>query len=328
MKQICSLILASLLLIGTLLSFSACGGNGSGAYRIGVLQLAQHEALDAATQGFCDALKAELGEENVKIDVQNASGDTNACNTIANTFATKNYDLIMANATAALQAAANATMQIPILGTSVTDYASALSLKNFNGTVGGNISGTSDLAPLDGQAQMILDFVPNPNKVGLIYCSAEANSKFQVDAVKASLLAKGLSEDQIVFYSFSDSNDIAAVVSKASTDCDVLYVPTDNTAANAAETVYNAMTVKKPLVAGEESTCKYCGIATLTISYYDLGYETGKMAAKILRGEAKVSEMPIAYAPKFTKKYNARICQELGIAAPEGYEVIAGTETN
>ena len=324
MKRICSLALACLLLLGVALSLGACGGKTG--YTVGVLQLTQHDALDAATRGFCDALKAELGEENVTIDIQNASGDTNACNTIANTFVTKNYDLILANATAALQAAANVTMEIPVLGTSVTDYATALGLKNFNGTVGGNISGTSDLAPLDEQAQMILDFVPNPAKVGLLYCSAEPNSKFQVNAIGQALLTKGLTAGQIAQYSFSDSNDIAAVVSRAAAD--VLYVPTDNTAANAASTIYNAMSVKKPVIAGEESTCRYCGIATLTISYYDLGYETGRMAAKILRGEAKVADMPIAYAPKFTKKYNAAICRELGITVPEGYEVISGTETD
>lgn len=326
MKRICSLALACLLLLGTALSLGACGGKTN--YTVGVLQLTQHKALDEATRGFCDALKAELGEENVTIDIQNASGDTNACNTIANTFVTKNYDLILANATAALQAAANVTMEIPVLGTSVTDYATALGLKNFNGTVGGNISGTSDLAPLDEQAQMILDFVPNPAKIGLLYCSAEPNSKFQVNAVGQALLTKGLTAGQIAQYSFSDSNDIAAVVSRAAAECDVLYVPTDNTAANAASTIYNAMSVKKPVIAGEESTCRYCGIATLTISYYDLGYETGRMAAKILRGEAKVADMPIAYAPKFTKKYNAAICRELGITVPEGYEVISGTETD
>ena len=326
MKRICSLVLASLLLIGAVLSFGACKARGSGTYRIGVLQLAQHDALDAATRGFTDALKAELGEENVTIDIQNAAGDNNTCNTIANTFVNKNYDLILANATAALQAAAGATMQIPILGTSVTDYATALKLENFGGTVGGNISGTSDLAPLDQQAQMILDLVPNPNRVGIIYCSAEANSKFQVDTVKAELLRKGLTEDRIKLYPFSDSNDISSVVKGASAACDVLYVPTDNTAANATETIYEAMSPKRPLIAGEESTCKGCGIATLTISYYDLGYETGKMAVRILRGEAKIADMPIAFAPNFTKKYNARICAELGITPPAGYEMIAGTE--
>lgn len=325
MKKICACLLTVSLLLCLCLAYAACGE--ADVYQIGVLQLTRHDALDAATQGFRDALIAEFGEDRIRIDVQNASGETTQCNTIANTFVSKRYDLILANGTAALQAAANATLEIPILGTSITDYKTALGLSDFDGTVGGNISGTSDLAPLDQQVQMIFELVPQPERIGLLYCSAEPNSQYQVNVVRERLIERGVSTEQIINYPFSDSNDLSAVTAVAAATCDVLYVPTDNTAANAASLIYSAMgDVKKPIIAGEESTCKYCGVATLTISYYDLGYETGRMAAQILRGDVDVATLPIAYAPRFTKKYNARICREMGITPPDDYTVIEGTE--
>lgn len=325
MKRICACLLTASLLLCLCLAYAACGETD--VYQVGVLQLTRHDALDAATQGFCDALAAELGQDRVRFDIQNASGEPTQCATIANTFVSKRYDLILANGTAALQAAANATLEIPILGTSITDYKTALKLSDFYGTVGGNISGTSDLAPLDQQVQMILELVPQPACIGLLYCSAEPNSKYQIDIVRARLIEEGIAAERIKDYSFSDSNDLSAVTAAAASACDVLYIPTDNTAANAASLIYSAMgNAKKPIIAGEESTCKYCGIATLTISYYDLGYETGRMAAQILRGDADIAALPIAYAPRFTKKYNATICREMGITPPDDYTVIAGTE--
>ncbi len=308
-------LLALALVAAFALAFVACnnenGNEDDGKYVVGISQLMIHDALDAATQGFKDALVAELGEENVEFLFQDAAGSPDTCATIASTFVTKNVDLILANATPALQATANATLEIPILGTSITEYGVALDIDNFTGLVGGNISGTSDLAPLDEQAQMIIDLVPEAKTVGIIYSSTEANSAYQVKVVRAYLEAKNITVNE---YPFSDSNDIATITQNAASACDALYVPTDNAAASAAQTIYGAMAGNvKPLIAGEEATCKGCGIATLTINYYDLGVATGKMAAKILKGEAKIEEMPIEYAANFTKKYNKDICDELGI---------------
>lgn len=288
-------------------------------YTVGICQLVQHDALDAATKGFMDALKEELGDA-VTFDEQNAQGDSNTCSTIVNNFVSSGVDLILANATPALQAAQAGTDEIPILGTSVTEYGVALGIDNFDGTVGGNISGTSDLAPLDEQAAMLNELFPDAKKVGLLYCSAEANSQYQVDTVKAALEDMGYTCE---FYSFSDSNDLSAVCTKAADESDVIYVPTDNTAAAATEIIDNiCRPAQVPVIAGEEGICAGCGVATLSISYYDLGVGTGKMAAKILTGESNISEMPIEYAPQFTKKYNKAICEELGIEIPDGYEAI------
>ena len=318
MKRILSALLAALMVA---LALAGCASKPAEekVYTVGICQLVTHEALDAATKGFKDALTEALGEEHVKFDEQNAAGSPDVCTTIANNFVSKNVDLILANATSALQACANATATIPILGTSITEYGVALGIDNFTGTVGGNISGTSDLAPLDQQAQMIVDLVPGVKTVGLLYCSAEPNSAYQVKVVKDELAKKGVSASE---YAFSDTNDVAAVAQKASEECDALYIPTDNTAASCAPTIHGALTRKVPIVAGEEGICRGCGVATLSISYYDLGVATGKMAAKILKGEAKVGEMPIEYAATFTKMYNPAICEELGITVPDGYTAL------
>ena len=333
--------LAAAAVCGVAAALTACGGSsassaaassvassaaaGSAAasgdsYTVGICQLVQHAALDAATQGFEDALTAEFGE-NVKFDFQNAQGDSATCATIANGFVSAGVDLIMANATPALQAAQSATNEIPVLGTSVTEYGVALGLSDFSGTVGGNISGTSDLAPLDQQADMIVEWMPEAKKVGLLYCSAEANSQYQVDEVQKYLEAKGVTATQ---YAFSDSNDLSSVCQKAADENDALYVPTDNTvAANTGIVDGICRPAKKPVFAGEEGICAGCGVATLSISYYDLGYTTGEMAVKILKGEADISTMPIEYTD-VTKKYNKAVCDDLGLTVPEGYEAIEG----
>ena len=313
-------IMAVLLAATMLTTLGACGASDDSTYKVGICQLVQHDALDAATKGFKDALIEELGEENVKFDEQNAQGDSNTCATIINGFTNSGVDLILANATPALQAAAAGTDTIPILGTSITEYGVALDIDNFDGTVGKNISGTSDLAPLDGQADMIKELFPDKKSVGLLYCSAEANSQYQVDTVQTYLEKLGYTCKQ---YAFSDSNDLSAVATTAVDESEVIYVPTDNTVANNTELLNNiAMEKKVPVVAGEEGICKGCGVATLSISYYDLGTATGKMAAKILKGESKIEEMPIEYAPNFVKKYNKSICEQLGVEIPEGYEAI------
>lgn len=287
-------------------------------FTVGICQLVQHVALDAATQGFEDAIKEEFGD-SVKFDEQNAQGDSNTCSTIINSFVSNNVDLILANATPALQAAQAGTDSIPILGTSVTDYATGLDLSDFNGTVGGNISGTSDLAPLDGQAAMLQELFPDAKNVGLLYCSSEANSQFQVDMIKGYLEGMGYTCE---YFTFSDSSDLAIVCDKAANACDVIYVPTDNTVASNTEIIQNICLPRKiPVIAGEEGICAGCGVATLSISYYDLGYATGQMAVRVLNGE-DISSMPIEYAPQFTKKYNAANCEELGITIPDDYEAI------
>ena len=305
----------------TVASASVAAASNGEKFTVGICQLVQHAALDAATQGFEDALTASFGE-NVTFDFQNAQGDSATCATIANGFVSSGVALIMANATPALQAAQAATNTIPILGTSVTEYGVALGLDNFSGTVGGNVSGTSDLAPLDQQADMIVEWMPEVKKVGLLYCSAEANSQYQVDEVQKYLETKGVTATQ---YAFSDSNDLSSVCQKAADENDALYVPTDNTVANNTEIVNNiCQPAGVPVVAGEEGIMGGCGVATLSISYYDLGVATGKMAAKILTGESKVEEMPIEYAPKFTKEYNPTIAEALGITIPDDYVAYEG----
>lgn len=309
-------IIALLLVVSILAVFAACGTAEKDSYVVGICQLVQHPALDEATKGFRDALTDALGDK-VTFDEQNASNDIPACATIANSFVSKNVDLIMANATPALQACASATTEIPILGTSVTEYGVALSIENFDGTVGGNISGTSDLAPLAEQANMIVELFPDAQSIGLLYCSAEANSLYQVNVVKAELEAKGLTA---MPYPFSELNDMAAVAEAACATSDVIYVPTDNTVASATNILYGVTKEANiPVIAGEEGICAGCGVASLTISYYDLGYKTGEMAAQILKGEAKIEEMPIAYAPNFVKKYNPDVCADLGITPPDDY---------
>ena len=289
------------------------------SYTVGIVQLVPHVALDAATQGFKDALEEALPGQ-VKFEEGVGAGDSATCTPIVTNFVASNVDLIMANATPALQAAAAATADIPILGTSVTEYGVALDIDNFDGLVGSNISGTSDLAPLDAQAAMVKEWFPDTKTVGLIYCSAEANSQYQVDEIQKLLEADGITCTQ---YPFANSNDMAAIVQTAADNSDVIYVPTDNTVASNAGIIDNiCRPAGVPVIAGEEGLCAGCGVATLSISYYDLGVATGKMAAKILTGEAKVAEMEIGYAETVTPKYNAAICEDLGITPPEGYVAI------
>ena len=300
---------------------SAAESTDDKVYTVGICQLVQHEALDAATQGFKDALTEKLGEGNVKFDEQNASGDSANCTTIVSGFVSTGVDLILANATAPLQAAAQATADIPVLGTSVTDYATALDISDWTGTVGNNISGTSDLAPLDQQAAMIQEMFPNAKTVGLLYCSAEPNSVYQCDVIEGYLTEMGLETTR---YAFTDTNDVTSVTQAAAAASDVIYIPTDNTAASNTEAIANVVIPEKvPVVAGEEGICKGCGVAALSISYYDLGYKTGEMAAEILADGADVSTMPVEFAPNVTKKYNAANCEALGITPPDGYEAIA-----
>ena len=322
MKKLISLVLAAVMALSLVARRS---GNkdqdpGDQTYKVGVVQLVQHEALDAATKGFTDALKEALGDK-VEVVEKNASGDSNNCTTIVNGFISDKVDLIMANATPALQAAASATSTIPILGTSVTDYATALEIADWTGTVGGNISGTSDLAPLDKQAAMLQELFPNAKKVGMLFCSSEPNSKYQVDEVTKLLSAAGITCTE---YTFTDSNDVSSVTQKACDDSDVLYIPTDNTAASNTEAIANVvLAAGTPVIAGEAGICKGWGVATLSIDYYELGKITGQMAAKILTGEADISTMPVEFAPTATKQANMANCEKLGITVPADYTALA-----
>ncbi len=292
-------------------------------YHIGICQLTEHVALDAATKGFQDALTEKLGKDKVKFDLQNAQGEQTNCSTICNGFVSDNVDLIMANATPALQAASSATSTIPIMATSVTDYSTALNTKDWSGSTGTNISGTSDLAPLDQQEKMILEMVPDAKMVGIVYCSAEPNSIFQAKQIESYLDKDGVKYKE---YTAADSNEIQSVVTSATADCDVLYMPTDNTMANSVETVKNVVIPAGiPMIAGEEGICA-AGIGTVSIDYYSLGYKTGEMAYDVLVNGKDISTMEISYADATTKEYNEENCKTLGIKVPDDYEAIKAAE--
>ena len=309
MKKLVVIVLAL-----AMTAVAACAG----ATTVGICQLVQHEALDAATQGFKDALTEKIPD--IEFDEQNAAGDAATCVTITSKFAADGVDLILANATAPLQAAVSATADIPILGTSITDYATALGMTDWTGTTGYNVSGTSDLAPLDGQAEMIKELFPDAKNVGLLYCSAEANSIYQINVIRGYLEEMGYTCTE---FAFTDSNDVASVTQSAADASDVIYIPTDNTAAAYTETIANVVIpANGPVVAGEEGICRGCGVATLTIDYYDLGYKTGEMAYEILENGADITTMPVESAPQFTKKYNAANVEALGLTIPEDYVAI------
>ncbi len=332
MKKAAALIGAAIMT----LSLTACGASGqtesgsgetnAGAsggdtvYTVGICQLVQHEALDSATEGFKAALTEALGEQ-VVFDEQNASNDSATCATIVNQFVSNGVDLIMANATPALQAAVASTADIPIVATSVTDYATALDISDWTGTTGINVTGTADLAPLKDQAAMITELVPDAKKVGILYCSAEPNSKYQATIVTQELEALGL---EVTEYTSADSNDVALVTQTAVEECDVIYIPTDNTMASSVEIVNSvAEPAGIPIIAGEEGICRGCGVATLSIDYYSIGYNAGEMAADILVNGTDPAQMEIGYASDLTKKVMTSRCETLGIAVPEGYEAIA-----
>ena len=313
-------------------SLAACGSSSSGenssgssagsdgTYTIGICQQMEHPALDAATEGFQDACKEKFGEDNVEFDVQNAQGEQTMCSTIINNFVSSDVDLILANATLPLQTAAQATADIPILGTSVTDFASALGISDWTGATGVNISGTCDLAPIEEQEDMLTELLPEAKTVGILYCSAESNSKYQAELFEEELEKDGIEYKE---YTAADSNEIQSVVTNAVGECDAIYIPTDNTMASNTQIINNiCLPAKVPVIAGEQGICSGCGIATLSISYYDIGYRAGEMAYEILAEGADISTMKVETAPQVTKMYNPTICEELGIAVPDDYEPI------
>ena len=307
MKKLIAMILALTLC----LSMAACGGEGGNAnadFTVGVCQLMKHDALDAATKGFVDALTEEITKagETVSIDVQ-VAGEANLCGTVINTFTAKDVDLIMANATPALLAAANATTKIPVLGTSVTDYADT-----FAGNIPANVSGTSDAVPFDEQAQMMIDTLnlAAGDQVGVLYCINESNSKIQYEAVKALF-----EEKQIVVkaYTFSEVTELQGLVTSMAGECKAVYVSSDNTVAQNDSIVGTICTEKNvPVFTSYGGTVCY---ASLAIDYYQLGVETGKMAAQILLGTKTVSDFEVmTLTPSVV--YNEELCTKLGITVP------------
>ena len=313
MKAIATMMVLSMAITG-------CGGSGdsaedaAGKYTVGIVQQLEHPALDAATLGFQEKL-TELLDGNVVFDYQNAQGEQTNCTTIATKFVSDGVDLIMANATTALQSAAAATADIPIVGTSVTDYVTA-GVVDSNEAPGRNVTGASDLAPIDEQIAMLMELVPDVQKVGIVYCSAEPNSIYQSELAQKELDAANVAWAE---HTAADSNEVQSVVTKAVSECDVLYVPTDNTMANNTEIIKNvAVPAGVPVIAGEEGICSGCGVATLSISYYDLGAKAAEMAYEILVNGANPAEMPVEYVSEgITEKYNAEIAETLNIAIPE-----------
>ncbi|MBR1780464.1 MAG: ABC transporter substrate-binding protein, partial [Oscillospiraceae bacterium] len=291
------------------------------SYTIGICQLVQHDALDAATQGCKDALTERLGDA-VTFDEQNAAGDPATCSTIVTGFVSNNYDLIMANATPALQAAVSATTEIPILGTSVTDYGTALADENLDPAAGTgiNVSGTSDGVNAQLYADLTMELVPEAKKVSILYCNAEANSVLQsanfIEAMKTYNV-------ECTEYTFSDSNDLQSVVTAAIADCDAMYIPTDNTAASNMTIVNNVCAPAGiPIICGEENMCANGGLATVSISYYDIGYLCGEQAYEILVNGADVSTLPIGYSANPVKEYNAEYAAAINFEIPEGFVAI------
>ena len=290
-------------------------------YQIGICQLVQHDALDRATQGFEDALVKLLGENHVAFNVQNAQGDSQTCATIANQFVNGGVDLIMANATAALQACSNATSTIPVVGTSVTSFAAALDIElDANGCTGINVTGTNDLAPLDHQAQIIADLFPDVKQVGILYCSAEVNSVYQAEHIAAYLDDLNIKHKD---FSFSDSNDLQAVTNNCVSECDVIYVPTDNVVSS-NQSIIDAVArpAGVPIICGEESQCTGCGLASLSIDFYDIGYRAGEQAYDILVNGKNPAEMPVEDPQSLTRIYNPQIASDLGITLGDDYQAI------
>ena len=305
------------------MALTACGGNDAAddsadageTYTVGIIQQLEHPALDQATKGFEDKLTELLGDK-VKFDYQNAQGEQTNCTTIATKFVSNDVDLIMANATTALQAAAAATGDIPIVGTSVTDYKTA-GVVDSNEKPGRNVTGVSDLAPVDQQIQLLMKLVPDTKKVGIVYCSAEPNSAYQAKLAEAELDKEGIAWAE---FTAADSNEVQSVVTKAVGECDALYIPTDNTIANkpTLDGYRNALNNFGGFVTGEEGMCSGCGLATLSISYYDLGVKAAEMAYEILTNGADPAQMAIGYVTDgITEKYNADIAEALNITIPE-----------
>ena len=318
MKKMLAIAIAALML----LSLAACGGTASddGKYVIGICQMTKHPSLDHASEGFKDAVIAALGEDNVVFKEQDAAGEYATCGVVIDGFIAEGVDMILANSTTPLQVAVSATDEIPLLGTSITDYAAALNMSEWTGSVEGNVAGTTDLAPLDQQAAVIAELFPEAQNVGLLYCSSEPNSVYQIRIIGEYLADMGYTCTE---FAFADVNDMSYVVETACENADVIYIPTDNTCATYTENIANVvLPAGIPVVTGDTSTCAAAGVATFSISYYDLGWVTGEMAVQILSGEADIADMAIQSAGEAAKMYNPANCEKLGITVPDGYQPV------
>ena len=285
-------------------------------FKIGVVQLVEHPALDAAYKGFVDGL-AQAGYvdgKNITLDYENAQGEQANCQTIANKLVNDKSDLILAIATPAAQAVANTTKDIPILVTAVTDPADA-KLVASNTAPGGNVSGTSDLTPVDQQMKLLKQLIPTAKKVALLYCSSESNSKFQVEIAKKSAAALGI---ETIEATVSNSNEIQQVVQSLVGKVDAIYTPTDNMIAAGMATVSMvAQPAKLPVIVGESGMVKNGGLATYGINYYNLGLLTAKQAVKILKDGAKPATMPIEYSTNCDLTLNKEIAAKIGVTIPQ-----------
>jgi len=308
MKKMISVILTVAMLLSVCCAFVGCGGD-DGTYTVGICQLMVHDSLDQATNGFKDALTAEMkaAGKTVEFDTQ-VAGDSNLCATVINTFTAKKVDLIMANATPALLAAANATTTIPVLGTSVTDYSDT-----FKGNIPANVSGTSDAVPFDEQAKMMIETLGlvAGDKVGVLYCANESNSLIQYEAVKALFEAEGI---EVVEYKFSETTELQALVTSMAANVKAVYVPSDNTVAQNDAIVGTICTEQNvPVYTSYGGAVCY---ASLAIDYYELGAATGKMAAEILLNGKAPADIEIATLTPAVS-YNEDLCGQLGIAVPK-----------
>lgn len=306
-------ILAVLLSIMMVIGASGCAKKDK--FSIGIIQLGEHVALDSARDGFIKAL-ADNGYadgEKVTIDVQNAQFDQSNLSTISDLFVSNKVDLVLAIATQAAQAIKGKTDSIPILGTAVTDYVVA-KLVDSNEVPGGNVSGTSDMNPIKEQIDLLVKLVPDAKTVGCIYTSSEDNSILQAKIAKAAIEALGMSYVEVTI---SNSNDVQQAMQTLVGKCDAIYIPTDNVVASAMPVVQGITAESKtPTICGESGMVDNGGLATLGINYYDLGYQTGLMAVKILKGDAEISKMPVEFAKGFDFAINGTVANEIGITIP------------
>ena len=301
-------------------SSSAAASSGSdGVYNIGICQQMQHVSLDEATQGFEDALTELLGEENVKFDYQNAGGEQANCTSIVSKFVTDNVDLIMANATTAVQCAKEATTEIPVVGTSVTDYVST-GIVDSAENPGSNVTGYSDLSDANNHVELIQQLLPEAQTVAILYSTGEENSRIQAESAAAAFEAAGLTAES---YTANDSNDISSVVTEACTQADVIYVPTDNLMAANMELVKNvALNQKVPVVSCFTADENDGALLSISISYYTMGYLAGEMAYEILVNGADPAAMPIGVmsVEDMDITINQSVADELGITIPESMQ--------
>ena len=310
--------IALALTAAALMAFTGCGSNGTtsnGEYKVGVVQLVEHPALDAANKGFVDALKEKGLADKITFDQQNAQADQSNLNSIAQRFVSDKKDLVLAIATPAAQTMANASHDIPIMGTAITDYVTA-KLVQSNEHPGGNVSGTSDMTPVEKEVDLIIALVPNVKRIGAIYTSSEINSQLQVEKMKAYAATKGIT---VVEATVSNVNDIQqAATNLVNQDVQAIYTPTDNVLASAMANLAQITDAAKiPVFAADEGMTMTGGVATYSVDYYKLGYQTGLMAAKVLSGEAKISDLAIETQKDIKLTVNEERAKKLGITIPE-----------